>query len=1583
MSHTDFTSSQTTKLLLRKGFSSLGSFPTKGEALIWATAKGDENLVQILVDEGANVDARREKGVCPLHLAAANGYCKTLTILHAANADILAIDDDGWTPLHYAAHFGLREAIHILVAQGADLHYRDGINGTPLHAAARKNDCETIQTLLDLKSNLNAQTTMGFSPLFVAVQNGHLEVIDLLLELGSDTTLRAMGGMNITHMAAMHGYIPILEYLLSKKYHAFEQDDRGRTPLCWAAQANESGAVEFLLQHGANVEQRVTRVDLALQMAAWAGNADMLRVFAQHNVPLDGVDEDGHNLLHFACLGDSEDTMQYLIESGVDIDGRDVENMTPLLRAASVGKPLACQFLANQGANLGAQGKDGWSALHFAVQQNDKRLIRFLIEQGASTESRADSGQTPLSLAAMLGHREIVSMLISANANIATKCDQWLSPLHYAAKHGNQDVVMTLIDNGAETGAETKDGNTARSLTFREKHINITEVLKDETPVSKRSLEYTTAQSRALFVTAAANGNLAETYKTQTEKHRSDADGQTPVSVAAQKGHEDIVASLLENQSDPNSATSYGMTPLIFATKGAYLRVVELLIQFGADIQYACPDGNTALSLAEASSHKEILELLRKHADIQNAPDRLLERTGEPKKNSQELSKYSARLHIAAKYGRIAEIKRLLKVGMKAYGYREAPLFAAASEGQDTAVTLLVDNDADIEARDESEATPMHRAASSGHTSTIRLLHKKGSKLNYVDEDGHKDAVQLLLELGAKMEIKDTKLGSTALWAAAMAQHINVVEVLLEKGANIEAANSDGYTPLSTAVLMGNRPMVEFLLQRKVKMRPCSIRNYSPLCTAANTGFEGIVDLLVEYGADLNHLSDGRNTPIIWAARQRHSMVVRMLIEMGADIDIRNDDGRTALSYAKEMGHESVVRLLSQAATLRLADGRAMTKQKQKSLDARRLYEYQSLLNDRYIRVLELAPGKKGDIISFELYEVDLECNPSYEALSYEWIEKIGTAALENIRSETSPKTLWVDAICINQRDTQERNAQVALMTEIFRKAKTVLLWIGDETKDTGYAFSYLPRFATVYRRMRKDPNDIRIEMRELDELEGGQNLKEIVMGKESLVKGLKDLSFRTYFTRAWIYQEIILAGSRGLVVCGNYTCPWETFREGLLGFRAFGEFWNYQFQGILRGEEIMRRFGFVALAYSIGILQSFMASDPRDKVFASLGLSEMDGRLVADYTLTVQEVYINAARYFIDLNQGETIWDAAYQISPKTVPGLPSWAIDFTSRKETLTSNPFQAPKEDFFLPYTQTRPGTTHISLHRELLPRNSVDGCIFDRVATKISVTREREIYDIFKHIAKGLARQGRSIYDPYLASSNRLRKDCSNMKRPKWATALRAHIRRKSCELRSEKKRRRKSHLDSFKQTNFQAFLKTLFYMPSIHEILKKDLPLEYDPEIAEYLAWKLSADSDTPRCSKRPLKCLRRLTRVWSARSRRREDYELDICYKMEDDLFLDPLAHVDFVLSENGYLGLTNSKQAKKGMPVAFITGSDHPIFLRRLRKARRNGTMLLGGFSSITWARVLRRWKMFGALRRWRGWRSVELVGAVRSWLR
>jgi ankyrin repeat protein len=185
--------------------------------------------------------------------------------------------------------------------------------------------------------------------------------------------------------------------------------------------------------------------------------------------------------------------------------------------------------------------------------------------------------------------------------------------------------------------------------------------------------------------------------------------------------------------------------------------------------------------------------------------------------------------------------------------------------------------------------------------------------LNRAARGGHEAVSQLLLLKGADVEARDGE-GETALFWAVRGGHETVVRLLLENGADVEAKRNDGWW---RALLRAAWVEYDAVGHQALKayLTVLGIEEWldvgePALFWAAWDGHEAIVRLLLEKGADVEARANNRRTALIGAAGGGHEAVVRLLLEKGADVEARANDGRTALIGAAEGGHEAVLRLL-------------------------------------------------------------------------------------------------------------------------------------------------------------------------------------------------------------------------------------------------------------------------------------------------------------------------------------------------------------------------------------------------------------------------------------------------------------------------------------------------------------------------------------------------------------------------------------------------------------------------------------------------------------------------------------------------
>jgi len=176
-------------------------------------------------------------------------------------------------------------------------------------------------------------------------------------------------------------------------------------------------------------------------------------------------------------------------------------------------------------------------------------------------------------------------------------------------------------------------------------------------------------------------------------------------------------------------------------------------------------------------------------------------------------------------------------------------------------------------------------------------------------EEGNVEVVKLLLNKGANVDVKDNDGRTPLLWAAEN-RHEAVVRLLLDKGASVDAKDNNSRTPLLWAAENGYEAIMRLLLDKGANIDAKDNNGRTPLLWADRNGHEAIMRLLLDKGANIDAKDNNGWTPLLWAFQNGHEAIVRLLLDKGANVDAKDNDGRTPLLWAAEDRHEAVVRLL-------------------------------------------------------------------------------------------------------------------------------------------------------------------------------------------------------------------------------------------------------------------------------------------------------------------------------------------------------------------------------------------------------------------------------------------------------------------------------------------------------------------------------------------------------------------------------------------------------------------------------------------------------------------------------------------------
>ena len=229
--------------------------------------------------------------------------------------------------------------------------------------------------------------------------------------------------------------------------------------------------------------------------------------------------------------------------------------------------------------------------------------------------------------------------------------------------------------------------------------------------------------------------------------------------------------------------------------------------------------------------------------------------------------------------------------------------------------------------KDAEGKTPLHHSAENGHVEPMRLLLEAGATKNESDSTtggktplllaiGRGDAAALLLQVGADPDLATLEDECTPLYLAAGLGYVEVVCLLLDAGARVDKAATDGVTPLIIAAQEGHAQVVLMLIQARADIDRTTNTEVStgatPLHSAATWGQLEVVRVLLSRGADINRATtDSGTTPLYCAAGQDHRAIVRLLLGARAEVDkAAFDVEMTPLHVAAGFGYLEVVYLL-------------------------------------------------------------------------------------------------------------------------------------------------------------------------------------------------------------------------------------------------------------------------------------------------------------------------------------------------------------------------------------------------------------------------------------------------------------------------------------------------------------------------------------------------------------------------------------------------------------------------------------------------------------------------------------------------
>ena len=420
---------------------------------------GDLSRLQRLLEDDPTLAnaARNRDHKTPLHWAAYFGHTQAVTLLLEYGAQIDAKDSFGIVPLREAAYAGHTEIVKILIDRGSDVNSIDRQRISILDAASYGAHCDIAALLLERGAAVNGGYS-DFFPIDTFVYIGDAECTRKFIAHGAKVNDRNINGSTRAHWLAKGTFVSKEEKFTVEIYTGREVQTPSPT-----GPKRYQDIFDMLVAKGADLNARNNLKETPLHICAASNNLVIAKALIAAGVDINARERYQRTPLFFAVENGNTEFVRLLLSKKAKVNVRDHVGFPPLIDAIRSGKQKnkiakIVQLLIDGDADVNARtpgggwgraGSDGLTALQQAARFGHTDVVELLIRSGANVNAEFKDGRTPLYSAARFGRKDIVEILIRNGANVNAEASG-RSALMAARQEGRSEVVELLVKYGAK-----------------------------------------------------------------------------------------------------------------------------------------------------------------------------------------------------------------------------------------------------------------------------------------------------------------------------------------------------------------------------------------------------------------------------------------------------------------------------------------------------------------------------------------------------------------------------------------------------------------------------------------------------------------------------------------------------------------------------------------------------------------------------------------------------------------------------------------------------------------------------------------------------------------------------------------------------------------------------------------------------------------------------------------------------------------------------------------------------------------------------------------------------------------------------